>query len=193
MRYGHLNGGCAAGGAEMKPQDVTNTLWALTTLGWRLGAGGAHRGRLEAAAVRVAPTMNAEEADKTLSALVSQVVTLGWHAGERSMRSALEAAAVRVAPNMSTQNAANSLLGCQHGEGLAHHVGGALGPFCAECGGHSDLEFLLVCEPLARGDGVVAQPTLPSCYALILHETTTRGSNGVSCMEVHALQRARMC
>jgi hypothetical protein len=150
MRYA-LTGAALLAAPSMKPQDVTNTLWALTTLGWRLGAGRTYRGRLEAAAVRVAPTMNAEEADKTLSALV----TLGWEAGERSMRSALEAAAVRVALNMS---AADSLLGCQHGERLAHHVGGALGPFCAECGGHGDSEFLLVCKPLARGDGVVAQP-----------------------------------
>ena len=143
----------------------------------RLGAGVAHRGRLEAAAVRVAPTMNALEVDKTLSAFV----TLGWHAAERSMRSALEAAAVRLAPNMS---AADSLLGCQHGKGLAHHAGGALGPFCAECGGHGDLELLLVCKTPTREDGVVKQhehclramhsycmrpprvaPTDPECHA----------------------------
>jgi len=153
MRFA-LTGAALLAAPSMKPQDVTNTLWALTTLGWRLGAGAAYRGRLEAAAVRVSPTMNAQELDKTLSALV----TLGWEAGERSMRSALEAAAVRVAPNVSTQNAAKSLLGCQQGEGLVHQVGGALGPFCAECGGNGDLELLLVCKPPARGDGVVAQP-----------------------------------
>jgi hypothetical protein len=149
MRFA-LVGAAVLAAPSMRPQDVTNTLWALATLGWRLWAGPS-RERLEAAAVRVAPTMNAQEADKTLSALA----TLGWQAGERSMRSALKAAAVCVALTMSAQNAANSLFGCQQGEGHVHHIGGVL--FCAECGGNSDLEFLLVCKPLARGDGLVTQ------------------------------------
>jgi transposase InsO family protein len=60
---------------------------------------------LEAAAVRVAPSMNAQDVANTVWALA----TLGWQAGEGSMRCALEGAAVRVAPSMNAQNVANTL------------------------------------------------------------------------------------
>jgi hypothetical protein len=60
---------------------------------------------LEAAAVRVAPSMNAQEVANALWALA----TLGWQAGDGAMRCALEAAAVRVAPSMKPQEGANAL------------------------------------------------------------------------------------
>ncbi len=60
---------------------------------------------LEGAAVRVAPSMNAQAVANTLRALA----TLGWQAGEGAMRCALEGAAVRVAPSMNAQNVANTL------------------------------------------------------------------------------------
>ena len=63
------------------------------------------RSALEGAAVRVAPSMNAQNEANTLWALA----TLGWQAGEGPMRSALEGAAVRVAPSMNAQNVANTL------------------------------------------------------------------------------------
>ena len=106
------------------------------------------------AALRAAPTMNAQEVGKTLLALV----TLGWQAGERSMRCALEAAAVRMARTMNAQNAVNTLLTCHEGSLRSlFSNGGALDPLCAECGGDGDLEFLLFCKPLAQGDRVVSQ------------------------------------
>ncbi len=40
-------------------QNVANTIWGLATLGWQ-AAEGPMRGALEAAAVRVAPSMNAQ-------------------------------------------------------------------------------------------------------------------------------------
>ena len=60
---------------------------------------------LEGAAVRVAPSMKAQEVANSLWALA----TLGWQAGEGSMRCALAAAAVRVASSMNAQDVANSL------------------------------------------------------------------------------------
>ena len=54
---------------------------------------------------RVAADLGGQELANTLWALA----TLGWQAGEGSMRCALEAAAVRVAPSMNAQNVANSL------------------------------------------------------------------------------------
>ena len=60
---------------------------------------------LEGAAVRVAPSMNAQNVANTLWAMA----TLGWQAGEGSMRCALEGAAVRVAPRMNAQDVANTL------------------------------------------------------------------------------------
>jgi hypothetical protein len=63
------------------------------------------RHALAAAAVRVAQSMNAQDAANTLWALA----TLGWQAVEGAMRHALEAAAVRVAPSMNAQNVANAL------------------------------------------------------------------------------------
>ena len=60
---------------------------------------------LEAAAVRVAPSMNAQNVANTVWALA----TLGWQAGEGSMRCVLEAAAVRVAPSMNAQDVANTV------------------------------------------------------------------------------------
>ena len=121
---------------------------AAATLGWRLGAA-LHPGRVEVAALRAAPTMNAQEVGKTLLALV----TLGWQAGERSMRCALEAAAVRMARTMNAQNAVNTLLTCHEGSlRLLFSNGGALDQLC-----DGDLEFLLFCKPLAQGDRVVSQ------------------------------------
>jgi very-short-patch-repair endonuclease len=60
---------------------------------------------LEAAAVRVAPSMNAQAVANALWALA----TLGWQATDGPMRCALEAAAVRVAPSMKLQEVANAL------------------------------------------------------------------------------------
>jgi hypothetical protein len=57
---------------------------------------------LEAAAVRVAPSMNAQGVANASWALA----TLGWQAGEGSVRCALEAAEVRVAPSMNAQDVA---------------------------------------------------------------------------------------
>jgi hypothetical protein len=57
------------------------------------------RGALEGAAVRVAPSMNAQNVANTVWALA----TLGWQAGEGPMRNAMEGAAMRVAPSMNTQ------------------------------------------------------------------------------------------
>ncbi len=53
------------------------------------------RGALEWAAVRVAPSMNAQE----VASIIWGLATLGWQVGEGAMR-ALERAAVRVAPIM---------------------------------------------------------------------------------------------
>jgi hypothetical protein len=60
---------------------------------------------LEGAAVRVAPTMFAQNVANSLWALA----TLGWQAGEGSMRCALEGAAVRVAPSMNAEDVAKFL------------------------------------------------------------------------------------
>jgi hypothetical protein len=76
----------------------------MATLGWQAGEG-AMRCALEGAAVRVAPSMNAQAVANALWALA----TLGWQAGEGAMRCALEGAAVRVAPSMNAQNVANAL------------------------------------------------------------------------------------
>ena len=74
--------------------------------------------QLSTTVTRVAPSMKPQELANSLWGLA----TLGWQAGEGSMRCALEAAAVRVAPSMNAQNVANSLwalatLGWQAGEG----------------------------------------------------------------------------
>jgi hypothetical protein len=60
---------------------------------------------LEGAAVRVAPSMNAQEMANTVWALA----TLGWQAREGAMRCALEGAAVRVSPSMNAQEMANTV------------------------------------------------------------------------------------
>ena len=52
------------------------------------------RSALEGAAVRVAPSMSAQEVANSVWA----AATLGWQAREKAMRCALEGAAVRVAP-----------------------------------------------------------------------------------------------
>ena len=65
------------------------------------------RGALEDAAVRVAPSMNAQAVANTIWGLA----TLGWQAGEGPMRGALEGAAVRVAPSMNAQDVANTIWG----------------------------------------------------------------------------------
>ena len=83
----------------MKPQNVANTIWGLATLGWLPGEG-AMRGALEAAAVRVAPSMKPQELANTIWGLA----TLGWQAGDGAMRDALEGAAVRVAPSIDRKS-----------------------------------------------------------------------------------------
>jgi hypothetical protein len=83
---------------------LANTVWALATLGWQAGEG-AMRCVLEGAAVRVAPSMNAQNLANTVWALA----TLGWQAGEGAMRCVLEGAAVRVAPSMNAQDVANTV------------------------------------------------------------------------------------
>ncbi len=65
------------------------------------------RDALEGAAVRVAPSMNAQE----IASVLWGLATLGWQAGEGPMRDALEGAAVRVAPSMTVQNVANTIWG----------------------------------------------------------------------------------
>ena len=65
------------------------------------------RGALEAAAVRVAPSMTAQAVSNTIWGLA----TLGWQPEERAMRGALEAAAVRVAPSMNEQDVGNTIWG----------------------------------------------------------------------------------
>ena len=65
------------------------------------------RGALEGAAVRIAPSMNAQ----AVANIVWGLATLGWQLGEGAMRGALEAAAVRVAPSMNSQNVANTIWG----------------------------------------------------------------------------------
>ena len=84
----------------------SNTIWGLATLGWQAGEG-PMRGALEAAAVRVAPSMNAQD----VANIIWGLATLGWQPGEGPMRGALEGAAVRVAPSMTAQNVANILWG----------------------------------------------------------------------------------
>ena len=71
----------------MKPQEVANALWALATLGWQ-AAEAAMRCALEAAAVRVAPSMNAQNVANALWALA----TLGWQAGEGSWETEIRTA-----------------------------------------------------------------------------------------------------
>jgi hypothetical protein len=61
--------------ATLRGREVSNTLWALATLGWQAGEG-AMRSALEGAAVRVAPSMNAQDVANTVWALA----TLGWQA-----------------------------------------------------------------------------------------------------------------
>ena len=65
------------------------------------------RGALEGAAVRVAPSMNAQNVANAIWGLA----TLWWQPGERAMRGALEAAVVRVAPSMNAQDVANIIWG----------------------------------------------------------------------------------
>jgi hypothetical protein len=59
----------------MIAQAVSNTLWALATLGWQ-AVGGSMRSALEGAATRLAPSMNPQNVANTLWALA----TLGWQA-----------------------------------------------------------------------------------------------------------------
>jgi hypothetical protein len=58
---------------------VANALWAAATLGWQ-AADGPMRCALEAAAVRVAPRMNAQDVTNALWALA----TLGWRANSET-------------------------------------------------------------------------------------------------------------
>ena len=51
--------------ADLDGQNVANILWALATLGWQAGEG-SMRCALEGAAVRVAPSMNAQNVANTL-------------------------------------------------------------------------------------------------------------------------------
>ncbi len=71
------------------------------------------RSALEAAAVRVAPSMNPQNVANTIWGLA----TLGWQAGEGPMRDALEAAAVRVAPSMKPQDVATLSGGWRRSDG----------------------------------------------------------------------------
>jgi hypothetical protein len=63
----------------MKPQAVANIIWGLATLGWQAGEG-PMRGALEAAAVGVAPSMNAQE----VANIIWGLATLGWQASSDS-------------------------------------------------------------------------------------------------------------
>jgi hypothetical protein len=56
----------------MKPQAVANALWAAATLGWQ-AADGAMRCALEGAAVRVAPSMIAQNVANALWAAATLV------------------------------------------------------------------------------------------------------------------------
>jgi hypothetical protein len=53
--------------------------------------------------------LSANLSSQNVANIVWALATLGWQAGEGSMRCALEAAAVRVAPSMKAQDVANSL------------------------------------------------------------------------------------
>jgi very-short-patch-repair endonuclease len=88
----------------MNAQNVTNTFWALATLG-RQALEGSMRPALEGAAVRLAPTMSAKHVANMLWGLA----TLAWQAGKGPMRPAFEGAFVRMAPNMKVQDVTNSL------------------------------------------------------------------------------------
>ena len=55
---------------SMKPQEVSNTVWAYATLGWE-PVGGA-RAALEAAVVRVGPGMKPQELANTVWAYATQ-------------------------------------------------------------------------------------------------------------------------
>lgn len=96
------------------------------------------RSELVGMAVRVAPSMNAQDAAKTLWALE----TLGWQAGERAMRSALEGS-----PTSSSAQEANTRVSSVRLGSLDGLNRGCMRPICvcAECGGNGDLEFLIVC------------------------------------------------
>jgi hypothetical protein len=87
---------------DMKPQEVSNALWAIATLGKMLA--GKTWEALEGAAVRVAPDMNAHDVGNVLWSYAK----LG-KMPEGKMWEALEDAAVRVAPGMTPQNLANAL------------------------------------------------------------------------------------
>ncbi len=65
------------------------------------------RGALDAAAVRVAPSMNAQD----VANIIWGLATLGWQPAEGPMRGTMEAAVVRVAPSMKQQELANSIWG----------------------------------------------------------------------------------
>jgi hypothetical protein len=57
----------------MESQAVENVLWALATLGWQAGDG-AMRCALEGAAVRVAPSMNAQDVANTVWAMLEMEI-----------------------------------------------------------------------------------------------------------------------
>ena len=83
------------------------------------------RGALEGAAVRVAPTMNAQAVANPIWGMA----TLGWQAADGAMRVALEAAAVRVAPTMNAQDVANIIWGLAT---LGWQASSELGAFCQQ-------------------------------------------------------------
>ena len=124
------------------------------------------RSALEGAAVRVAPSMNAQEVANTVWALA----TLGWQAGEGAMRSALEGAAVRVAPSMNAQDVANTVwalatLGWQASAEMVDVFGGLVGAMVRDCGwmqlSTSHLSQLLQAHLASQylGLGLVTLPT----------------------------------
>jgi len=89
-------------GPGMKPQELSNTVWAYATLGLELGAKA--RAVMDVAVVRVAPDMNAQDTANTLWS----VATLGLMPGA-AVWAALEVAAARVASDINAQNVANTL------------------------------------------------------------------------------------
>jgi hypothetical protein len=101
---GALQGAATRVCTSMNAQNVSNTMWALATLGWQ-AEDGAIRGALQGAAMRVCALMTAQNVSNTLWALA----TLGWQAEYGAMRGALEEALMRVCASMNVLAVTNTL------------------------------------------------------------------------------------
>ena len=88
--------------SDMKPQEVSNTVYSFAVLGREPGA--AARGALEVAVMRVGPDMVPQAVANTAWSFA----TLGLMPGAEA-RAALEVAVVRTSPSMKPQELANTL------------------------------------------------------------------------------------